>query len=32
VESRADWVANREAQTSAKRSDVVAAIQKMLGR
>lgn len=32
VESRADWVANREAQTSARRSDVVAAIQKMLGR
>ena len=32
VESRAEWVANREAQKSVKRADLVAAIKDMLGR
>jgi histidyl-tRNA synthetase len=32
VESRAEWVANREAQKSVKRSDLVAEVRKMLGR
>jgi histidyl-tRNA synthetase len=30
VETRAEWVANREAQKSVKRGDLVAEIQKML--
>jgi histidyl-tRNA synthetase len=30
VESRADWVANREAQVSVKRADLVAQVRKML--
>jgi histidyl-tRNA synthetase len=32
VESRADWVGNRQAQVSVKRSDLVAEVRKMLGR
>jgi histidyl-tRNA synthetase len=32
VESRAEWVANREAQKSVKRGELVAEIQKMLGK
>lgn len=32
IESRADWVHNRPAQTAVKRSDLVAEIQKMLAR
>jgi histidyl-tRNA synthetase len=32
VESRAEWVANREAQKSVKRDDLVAEVLKMLGR
>ena len=31
VESRAEWVGNREAQRSVKRADLVAEIKKMLG-
>ena len=30
VETRAEWVGNREAQKSVKRGDLVAEIQKML--
>jgi histidyl-tRNA synthetase len=32
VESRAEWVASREAQKSVQRSDLVAEVRKMLGR
>jgi histidyl-tRNA synthetase len=32
VESRAEWVASREAQKSVKRSDLVAEVRKMLGQ
>jgi histidyl-tRNA synthetase len=32
IESRADWVHNRPAQTSVKSSDLVAEIKKMLAR
>jgi histidyl-tRNA synthetase len=32
VESRADWVGNRQAQVSVKRADLVAEIQKLLAR
>ena len=32
VESRAEWVGNRQAQMTAKRADLVAAIQKLLAR
>ena len=32
VESRAEWVANREAQKSVARTDLVAEVKKMLGR
>jgi len=32
VESRAEWVANREAQKSVARIDLVAEVKKMLGR
>ena len=32
VESRAEWVANREAQVSVARADLVAQVRKMLGR
>jgi histidyl-tRNA synthetase len=31
VESRAEWVANRQAQVSVKRGDLVAEVRKMLG-
>lgn len=32
VESRAEWVGNRQAQVSVKRSDLVAEVRKILGR
>ena len=32
VESRADWVGNREAQKSVARGDLVSAVRQMLGR
>jgi histidyl-tRNA synthetase len=32
VESRAEWVGNRQAQESVKRTDLVAEVRKMLGR
>jgi histidyl-tRNA synthetase len=32
VESRAEWVANRQAQVSVKRGDLVAEVRKILGR
>jgi histidyl-tRNA synthetase len=32
VESRAEWVGNREAQKSVSRGALVAEIQKMLGK
>jgi histidyl-tRNA synthetase len=32
IESRADWVANRPAQISVKRNDLVAEVKKMLAR
>jgi histidyl-tRNA synthetase len=32
VESRAEWVGNREAQISVKRADLVAEVKKMLAR
>ena len=32
VESRAEWVGNRQAQVSVKRGDLVAEVRKLLGR
>jgi histidyl-tRNA synthetase len=31
VESRAEWVGNRQAQVSVKRADLVAEVRKLLG-